>query len=152
MDLSSAIVNHRRSINYAVSNNEQKTTWTTISFCDSRRHQSRHASLDAFIYYAIVSRFPLMPIETWQLRCNHLLCIFSQFSVMLVETYKLRCMHFLCPSLIYYSTSRSETNFDTDGAITLTVINLVVAILNLTSLCCLIYYLQIRLCQIYVGY
>ena len=70
---------------------------------------------------------------------------FLLFSVMLVETYK---HAFLMPTLIHYSTSRSETNFDTDGAITLTVINLVVAILNLTSLCCLIYYLQIRLCQI----
>ena len=50
-------------------------------------------------------------------------------------------MHaFLMPTLIHYSTSRSETNFDTDGAITLTVINLVVAILKITSLCCLIIY------------
>ena len=43
-----------------------------------------------------------------------------------------------------------HTDADADGAITLTVIDLVT--LNLTSLCCLIYHLQIRLCQIYVGH
>ena len=92
-----------------------------------------------------------MPIETWQLKSIHLLCIFIIFSDASRDI-QAQMHAFLMPTLIHYSTSRSETNFDTDGAITLTVINLVAAILNLTSLCCLIYYLQIRLCQIYVGY
>ena len=93
------------------------------SFPDFRWCQSRHGSLDAITCYALFT-------------------IFSDAG----RDIQAQMHAFLMPTLIHYSTSRSETNFDTDGAITLTVINLVT--LNLTSLCCLIYYLRWR-CQIW---
>ena len=113
-------------------------TGTTISFCDSRRRQSRHASLAAFTYYAIVSRFRWCQSRHASLDAITCYAFVSPFSLMLVETYKLRCMHFLCPSSIYYPTSRSETNLDTYDAIALTVKNLRGTILNLALSCCIL--------------
>ena len=82
----------------------------------------------------------------------HVRCIRHYLFGDVVEACKLRCMPFLCPSSTYdrkfythYAItvvmkphrSRNETNFDTDGAITLTVIYLRGTVLHLTVSCCI---------------